>query len=431
MPTAFLWDVVLYYHRWRHGIQHVTASLQKTSSPLQIGVLGAAAINTIAIYDAVSTHPDATIAGVAARSRAKAEAQIARYKLKDAKGYGSYDELLAVPNIDAVYIPLPNGLHCEWTCKAMRAGKHVLCEKPLASNAEQVREIMKVSQQTGKVVLEAFHWRLYPAAHVLKDIVESGRYGKVREVRAHLGLPAWVIGKDDIRFNYDLAGGASMDMLYVFSTSSYYAAPSLRGAEVEVLEAKPRKNGKDARIDDAMEATYTVRTGEHAVVCHVRADLGAPPLYGFIPKIWAAGDGVGIDLEKATISYGSYAAPYAGHAITITDKATGNIEKLTAFTDGPQWKKRGQPWWTTYRYQLEAFVDRVRAVQGGAALQDLAAVEGPWISLEESEAVMELVDKVYTKAGMPKRVWKLNAESTVLKSSMYARVLTALPAALT
>ena len=204
-------------HNWRYGVSSIAASTQKTSTPLRLGVLGAAAINPSAIFDPVSTHPGVVISGIAARDKARAEKQIKQYKLQHARAYDSYDDLLADPEIEAIYNPLPNGLHSEWTIKALRAGKHVLVEKPIASNAEQVREIRRVSQETGKLVLEAFHWRLHPAAHLVKSLVESGNYGEVEEVKARFIVPAGVIGKNDIRFNSSLAGGSSMDMIYVLS----------------------------------------------------------------------------------------------------------------------------------------------------------------------------------------------------------------------
>lgn len=105
---------------------------------MRFGVLGAASITFSSLFEPAGSHPGVVIRAVAARSLAKAEAQIAKYKL-NATAYGSYDELLADPDIDAIYIPLPNGLHCEWAVKSMKAGKHVLIEKPIASNAEQAR----------------------------------------------------------------------------------------------------------------------------------------------------------------------------------------------------------------------------------------------------------------------------------------------------
>ncbi|TKA77995.1 hypothetical protein B0A55_03839 [Friedmanniomyces simplex] len=401
--------LVLGFHNWRHGVPKIIASTKKSTSPLRLGVLGAAAINPCAIFDPVSTHPDVVISGIAARSKTKAEAQIKQYKLQHARAYVSYDDLLADPEIEAVYIPLPNGLHAEWTLKALRAGKHVLVEKPIASNAEQVREIKRVSDETGKVVLEAFHWRLHPAAHLVKSLVDSGDYGAVQEVRTRMALPAGTMGKDDIRFQYGLAGGSCMDMIYVYSATSYFAAPSLRDVKVEVQSAVPRVNARDGKIDEAMTTDYTITSPSanngQPVHCHAETDLAVPWLWGIIPPLWEGTITATVELEKATIVFPNFPGPWLSHTITVTDRATGKVTKHSAYSDGPQWVRRGQRWWTTYRYQLEAFVDRVRAVQGGKSLAETEEMEGlPWVGLEESEAVMTIVDKVYEKAGLGVRM---------------------------
>ncbi|KAK4557008.1 hypothetical protein LTR86_005989 [Recurvomyces mirabilis] len=401
---SWILDLMHGAHNWYHGVPKIVASTRKTDRPLHLGVLGAAAINPGAIFDPVSTHPDIIIAGIAARSRAKAETQIKQCKLQHAKAYDSYDALLGDPDIDAVYNPLPNGLHAEWTIKAMRAGKHVLVEKPIASNAEQVREIKKVADETGKVVLEAFHWRLHPAAHLVKSLVQSGKYGKVLEISAQMGLPAGALAKDDIRFKYDLAGGSSMDLTYAYSAVSYFATPSLYGAEIEVLSAKPRLNATDPNIDDAMDASFTIRKGKDTVLCHTSIDLAAPWLFGVIPPIWKLTATCDIELDKAKISFPNFPGAWLQHSISVTDKATGKVEKYSAYVDGPEWKGRGQRWWTTYRYQLEAFVKGVRAVQGGKTLDEVAKMdEISWVSLEESEAEIAIIDKVYEKTDLPRR----------------------------
>jgi predicted dehydrogenase len=354
----------------------------------------------------VATHPDVVISAIAARSKKKAEDQIKKYKLLHARAYGSYDDLLSDPEIEAVYIPLPNGLHYEWTIKAVKAGKHVLVEKPIAGNASQTQELQQASYDTGKVVLEAFHWRLHPAAHAVRALIESGDYGAVQEVKARMTVPAGAIGKDDIRFQYSLAGGSCMDITYVFSATSYFAVSDLTKAKVEVLEAKPRINARDPNVDDAMHATYTLtEPNGHKVVCQVEPSLSEPWLWGIIPRIWDM-PYVRVVLEKATINFPNFPGPWLGHEITVTDNKTGKVvKKLSQYKDGPQWGARGEKWWTTYRYQLEAFVEGVRAVQGGKTVQEVdKGLEGvPWVPLAESVAEIGIIDKVYEKAGLPLR----------------------------
>lgn len=371
---------------------------------MRIGVLSAADINYIATIDPIQSHPDAVLYGIAARRLFKAQAQIDQYNLGPAcKVFGSYDELLADPNIDAVYIPLPNGLHYEWAVKSMEAGKHVLLEKPLTNNAEEARKLQEIAAKTNKILLEAFHWRFHPAAHRVKQIVESGKYGKPIGISAWLGLPAGNLSKDNIRFRYELGGGAAMDLTYIFCSSCYFASPDITKCHFEVQEAIPRLNQHDRKIDEAINSSFTIeQEGQPAVKCHVEGDLLIPHFLGFIPRFWKMTPYITIELEKARIQFENFVVPPYTHSITITEKdsngkLTGKKHTEKCFTGGPQWGSRGEAWWTTYRWQLEAFVDRVRAKESGQEYQ------GPWMDLKESEKVMELIDAVYDKAGLPRR----------------------------
>jgi predicted dehydrogenase len=389
---------VLNVHNWWNGIAKVKAAIQTDANPLRMGVISAATINYSAIFDPIQTHPGVILAGVAARSLQKAEAQIAKYKLKPAKAYGFYDDLLADPNIDAVYIPLPNGLHCEWTVKALEAGKHVLIEKPIASNADEVDTIRKASAKSGKVALEAFHWRFHPAAHTVKALVEGGKYGSPTSIYAQLCLPKGVLAENDIRFKYSLAGGACMDLTYVFSSSCYFASPDLTKCDFKVLDAVPRLNKTEKQVDEAMKSSFVIeQPGKPAITCQVEADLAEPKLWGFIPKYWRSTGVVRIEMEKAVIEYNGFIGPWTNHSIKITEKEGGKTETQKCYVGGPQWGVTGEPWWTTYRYQLEAFVGKINAGSSEAGYT------GPWMSLDESHKLMELIDLVYEKAGLPKR----------------------------
>ncbi|KAL2353474.1 NAD binding oxidoreductase [Cryomyces antarcticus] len=267
---------------------------------VRFGVLSAALINPTALFDPVRTHPDAVIVPVAARELAKAQAQATKYGIPRA-----YD-------IDAVYIPLPNSLHCEWAIKAMGMGKHVLIEKPIASNADEARQILACAKETGRVALEAFHWQFHPAAHVVKSLVDSGRYGSVLFISTSLYLPVGTMPRDDIRFKYDLAGGACMDLAYVFSATRYYIGP----AECDIVAS--------------MRATLLFRSSSEK------------------PAIVA--DTVTIELEKATITFTGFVAPHFFH-------------KITHYSFGPE-------------YQLEAFVSKIRGEEPNhwIALEESVAV---------------------------------------------------------
>src|SRR5262249_8400150 len=154
-----------------------------------------------------------------------------------------YAAVVADPEIDAVYIPLPNGRHAEWVLAALAAGKHVLCEKPFTSNAAQAREIAKAAEQSPDVVvMEAFHYRYHPVATRLREIVDA-ELGPVRSVETNMCIPLPMPG--DIRYDFDLAGGALMDA----GCYAVHAARLLGPGEPEVAAARATPLRRDARID--------------------------------------------------------------------------------------------------------------------------------------------------------------------------------------
>ena len=172
---------------------------------LRIGVLGTARISATALLGPAAIVPEVTVAAVAARDQSRAAAYAARHGIPVA--YGGYDALLADPDIDAVYNPLPNSLHGPWTLQAIAAGKHVLCEKPFASNAEEADLVADAAAASGLVVMEAMHYRYHPLIRRVRELV--GELGPVRHIQC---WTSFVIGnEDDIRYDYDLGGGALMD----------------------------------------------------------------------------------------------------------------------------------------------------------------------------------------------------------------------------
>ncbi|MDF1513586.1 MAG: Gfo/Idh/MocA family oxidoreductase [Anaerolineae bacterium] len=149
---------------------------------------------------------------VAISSRTLSKAQDAADKFNIPKAYGSYEDLLADPAIDAVYIPLPNGFHAEWSIKAMQAGKHVLCEKPLTINAAEAREVQAVRDQTGLFCLEAFASRFNPTFTKAVEITQSGVLGDLRFM--HTVSTYYMDPQDpmNVRLRADIGGGALYDM---------------------------------------------------------------------------------------------------------------------------------------------------------------------------------------------------------------------------
>ena len=148
---------------------------------------------------------------VAIASRNKVQAQETANKLGIPVVYGSYEELLNDATIDAVYIPLPNHLHVEWTLKAIKAGKHVLCEKPIALSAEQAAQLLEATQQHPSIkVMEAFMYRFHPQWKQAKLLVDDGRIGLLKTI--HSFFSYYNVDPNNIRNQKDLGGGGMMDI---------------------------------------------------------------------------------------------------------------------------------------------------------------------------------------------------------------------------
>ncbi len=167
-------------------------------------------ISTANINDALlEAKPDEVeIAAVASRDGARAQAYAADKGI--ARSHGSYEALLADDEIDAVYISLPNGMHHEWTLKAIAAGKHVLVEKPYSRRGAEAEEAWDAGARAGLVVMEAFMWRHHPQAAKAKELVESGAIGRLREIRTTFSFP--LFDHDNVRMVPELDGGALMDV---------------------------------------------------------------------------------------------------------------------------------------------------------------------------------------------------------------------------
>ncbi len=171
------------------------------------GLLSTARINR-AILAGMALSERGEVLGVASRDAAKARAYADEKGI--ARAYGSYEELLADPDIRIVYNSLPNSLHAEWTLKALRAGKHVLCEKPFAQRLADVDEMFATAQAAGLVVAEAFMYRQHPKVLKLKELVDSGAIGPVRLLRASFSF--YLEDPANVRLSAELGGGSLWDV---------------------------------------------------------------------------------------------------------------------------------------------------------------------------------------------------------------------------
>ena len=171
------------------------------------GILSTARIGA-ALIDGARASGAADVVAVASRSESSARAFAAAHGIP--RAHGSYDALLADPEVEAVYVPLPNGMHVDWTLRALEAGKHVLCEKPMDRRPARVAQAFDLAQERGLVLMEAFMWRHNPQTLRLRALLDDGAIGDVRLVRASFSflLSATV----DVRLDAALDGGALMDV---------------------------------------------------------------------------------------------------------------------------------------------------------------------------------------------------------------------------
>jgi predicted dehydrogenase len=246
--------------------------MMTSPSPIRIGVLGAAAIVPAALTNPAHSIPEAQVVAIAARDPKRAEAFARKHHIP--RVHQTYSDLLADPDIDAIYNPLPNSLHAEWTIRALRAGKHVLCEKPFAANAREAEEMARVAGETGLILSEAFAYRYHPLTTKVKEIIASGELGKIQHMEAQFCflLPS----PNNIRFKYELAGGALMDC-------GCYPVSLIR----HLAEAEPNVDRAQARlfapqVDHKMSADLSFADGRTG---HLVCDMLSPRLFRSSLKI--------------------------------------------------------------------------------------------------------------------------------------------------
>jgi D-xylose 1-dehydrogenase (NADP+, D-xylono-1,5-lactone-forming) len=177
------------------------------SEPVRWGIVSTAHINRLVIPPAHAS-PRVDLIAVASREQQRAEAYAERWQIE--RAYGSYEALLDDPDVEAVYISLPNTLHCEWSIRAVEAGKHVLCEKPMSRDPAEVEAAFDAAERAGRFLSEAFMWRHNPQTKKLTELVADGAIGELRLIRSAFSYP--LFDASNIRLRTDLDGGALMDV---------------------------------------------------------------------------------------------------------------------------------------------------------------------------------------------------------------------------
>ena len=322
---------------------------------VRIGVLGAARIAPPALIKPARKNPRVEVTTVAARDRARADKFAAKHGVPTV--VDGYDALIASPDIDAIYNPLPNGLHARWTIAALEAGKHVLCEKPFTSNAAEAEQVAAAAQRTGLVVMEAFHWRYHPLAQRMVEIVRSGELGTLQHVSMSLCFP--LPRFSDIRYQYDLGGGALMDA----GCYTVHIVRTLGGEEPEVVSATAKLHSPD--VDRAMTADLRFPSGHTGTISCSMWSSSLLRLHAV-----AVGDRGEMRVFNPT-------SPQLYHRMKVTADGKSRVERF--------------PRRPTYEYQLDAFA---------AAVLDGADTLTP---PSESIANMRVIDAIYGAAGMKVR----------------------------
>lgn len=341
----------------------------KSPSAIRIGMLGASTIGPIALINPARMHTDVVVQGIAARDVEDAEAYAAKHSIKEV--FADYQALLDADTIDLVYISVPNGLHYEWAAKAMKAGKHVLCEKPLANNAKEAEELAGIATETGQLLMVGYHNQYHNAVLQVKNLKDKRKedlFGEVvaMEVNLHLPFKYW-LGTDGIRHNYALGGGAMMDLgCYAISTLRWLA-----DQEPTVISAKALISDGDNRIDEHMEAVLAFDTFNATISVGFEVDA-------YQPFEWAT---VGMTGSLANVTLYNFLVPHYWNHL--------EIQAHQGFTGGPLYgrtKKR-----STYWYQLEAVI---------AAINE----DKPFVTDgTDSALTMTVIDEIYIKAGMTPR----------------------------
>lgn len=209
---------------------------------LRWGILGCAGIAVRAVIPGIRASETGVISAIASRDLAKAKETAAALDIPVA--YGSYEELLADPNLDAVYIPLPNHLHKEWTIRAAEAGKHVLCEKPFAVNAAEAQEMADACQAAGVQLAEAFMYRHHPRYDRIAEMIQAGEIGEIRGIHGAFTFNSSGAA-GNVRFYRHMGGGS----LYDVGCYPISAARMILGSEPEAVTVHAYHSPKHDYVD--------------------------------------------------------------------------------------------------------------------------------------------------------------------------------------
>jgi predicted dehydrogenase len=294
---------------------------------IRIGVLGTGRVVPYGLLAPAKETQGVEVSGIASRTLQKAEEFAARHEIR--RSFGSYQALLASGEVDAVYIALPTALHYDWARKAIEAGKHVLCEKPLAANAQLARELVLSARQHGRVLVEAMHILYLERICRQRELLAGGEFGRLLRIESCFRTPYTHMARDDFRLHFELGGGAALDVgCYAVSCLRYVA-----GEEPEILSVSHKCSSP--QIDRWMHATLRFPSGAEGAV-----EFGVRGLY--MPK-----SGIKLWFKNGWIRWNGKGLVYEKNGV-LTNEAL--------------------PTKSTYQLQLEAFAKSIRGEKSNALL---------------------------------------------------------------
>ena len=325
--------------------------------PLRIGILGAARIAPSAIIFPAQATGHLLVA-VGARDKSRATEFAKQYQIE--KAYGSYQEVIDDPNVDVVYNALHNGGHGPWNIRALAAGKHVLSEKPSASNAAEAKEVAAAVSKSGKVFMEGFHYYYHPVFQRLLAIIKSGEIGEVIKVESSLLIPR--PAESDLRLIFDLAGGSMMDVGCYALHSQRMISQLIADGEPTIVKAEA--NAADGEIDTKL---YMQLKYPNGVAALAKGDFEAEVMQAPLT----------VTGSKGSVHLPNFVVSGWDPRVIVDLAGQKRVEHLPSIS--------------TYTYQLIAFADAV----------DL----GKPVKTDAKDALTQaqLIDAAYAAADLPLR----------------------------
>lgn len=323
---------------------------------MKIACLGAARISPRAMIYPAKVLGTATLQAIAARDMSRAQAYAEKYDFNEA--FSSYEEAIASDNVDLIYNALPNSHHAQWTISALKAGKHVICEKPLAMNVDEAKAVVDTAHATGKRVIEAFHCRYHPAYEQCLSWLDEGKVGQVRHIDAHFNVAISFKDGEEIRHRPETGGGAMMDL----GCYPLHWVLSIYKQAATTIQAKAELNSLG--VDESLSAEMNFDNGQTAKISTSMAQHHA-----FDSHLSIIGDGGRIDFNNPL-------APHQGAELSLTNDSGTHTAEISPIS--------------TYCYQLDRIL---RAIKNNTPLP----TENEAILLQQA-----MLDRVYEAAGLAK-----------------------------